>query len=157
MVNLLIASLQAVPPAVLRRPSRGCPPRAPLRRYPTPSCDACPAPAKVARLRAPPGWGARTMNREPFLARFIYGRQRFASPAASDMADSYRPDARPNPYLSILCYLFIHPTLRYSFTVICGRRIGLFDWQAGTWWLRERKSLNQNSPERRCFETLIVG
>src|SRR5215510_16101290 len=59
MVNLFIASVQAVPPAVLRRPSRGCPPRGPLRHYPTPSCDACPAPAKVALLRAPPGWGPR--------------------------------------------------------------------------------------------------
>jgi len=31
------------------------PPRAPLRRYPTPSCATCPAPAKVALHRAPPG------------------------------------------------------------------------------------------------------
>ncbi len=45
------------PPAFPRRPSRGRPPRAPLRRYPTPSCDACPAPANVTRRRAPPPGG----------------------------------------------------------------------------------------------------
>src|SRR5262249_24261138 len=41
-----------------RLPSRslgGRAPRAPLRRYPTPSCAACPAPAKGALHRAPPG------------------------------------------------------------------------------------------------------
>src|SRR5215471_15406808 len=38
---------------IIPRPS----PRALLRRYPTPSCDACPAPAKVVRYRAPPGYG----------------------------------------------------------------------------------------------------
>src|SRR5207244_7824516 len=32
-------------------------PRAPLRRDPPPSCDACPAPAKVALRRAPPCCG----------------------------------------------------------------------------------------------------
>jgi hypothetical protein len=36
-----------------QRPFRGCHPRAPLRRDPTPSCAACPAP--VARCRVPPG------------------------------------------------------------------------------------------------------
>jgi len=35
------------PPAFPRRPSRGRPPRAPLRRSPTPSWDACRAPVKV--------------------------------------------------------------------------------------------------------------
>jgi GMC oxidoreductase len=43
-------SVVAPPPC---HPSRGCHPRAPLRRDPTPSCAACPAP--VARCRAPPG------------------------------------------------------------------------------------------------------
>ena len=40
------------PPAVLCRPSRGCPPRIPLRRYPTPSCVVCPAPATGVPHRA---------------------------------------------------------------------------------------------------------
>ena len=39
-------------PSLPSRPARGLHPRAPLRRYPLPSCDACPAPAQVARRRA---------------------------------------------------------------------------------------------------------
>jgi len=50
--NVMHAALS--PPAVLRRPSRGCPCGAPLRRSPPPSCDACPAPAHSALRRAMP-------------------------------------------------------------------------------------------------------
>jgi hypothetical protein len=39
------------PPAFPNRPSRGLHPRASLRRYPNPSCDACPVPATVALRR----------------------------------------------------------------------------------------------------------
>ena len=45
------------PPAFPGRPFRGRRPRAPLRHYPTPSCGACPAPAKATQHRAPPGAG----------------------------------------------------------------------------------------------------
>ena len=48
---------EVAPPAFPSRPSRGLPPRAPLRRYPPPSCDASPAPAKGAVRRAPPCCG----------------------------------------------------------------------------------------------------
>ena len=55
--NLATRAAQLVP-VFPSRPSRGRPSRAPLRRYPTPSCAACPAPAQVALryavLRAPP-------------------------------------------------------------------------------------------------------
>ena len=44
-------SEREIPPAFPNRSSRGLHPRAPLRRYPTPSCDACPVPAKVALRR----------------------------------------------------------------------------------------------------------
>ena len=54
----LKSRLKSLPPAFHNRPSRGRRPRAPLRRYPTPSCGACPAPAKATQRRAPPGAGA---------------------------------------------------------------------------------------------------
>ena len=44
-------------PAFPSHPSRGRPPRASLRRFPPPSCATCPAPATVARRRAPLGCG----------------------------------------------------------------------------------------------------
>ena len=53
----------AAPWGVVHSPSRChaafCCPQAPPRPYPTPSCDACPAPVTVARPRAPPCSGAR--------------------------------------------------------------------------------------------------
>ena len=52
------AALKSSPPGLPRRPSRGRRPRAPLRRYPTPSCGVCPAPAQATQRRAPPGAGA---------------------------------------------------------------------------------------------------
>jgi hypothetical protein len=53
--------LQSLPPAFLRRPFRGRPIRAPLQRSPPPSCDACPAPAHLARRgsRGAQGSGGR--------------------------------------------------------------------------------------------------
>ena len=48
----------SVAPAVLRRPSRGCPPRVPLRRYPPPACATGPGrgrPLSAWRRGAPAG------------------------------------------------------------------------------------------------------
>jgi len=44
---------RAIPPAFPDHPSRGLHPRTSLRRYPTRSCDPCPAPANAVQRRAP--------------------------------------------------------------------------------------------------------
>jgi hypothetical protein len=45
--------------------------------------------------------------RAPILPRLLSGRQRSASPAASDMSEALRPDARPYLYLMALPYSLI--------------------------------------------------
>src|SRR5439155_25505830 len=61
IVNVLL--LKSSPLAFQNRPSRGCRPRAPLRRYPPPSCAACPGRAppccEPQRLAAAGRWGRR--------------------------------------------------------------------------------------------------
>src|SRR6266446_2298483 len=64
------------PLAFHNRLSRGRRPRAPLGRYPTPSCGACPAPAKVALRRAPPC--CRPLQRAPHAPWARRGRRRRA-------------------------------------------------------------------------------
>jgi len=50
------SKMRPLQPCAVARPEP-VPPGAPLKRSPPPSWDACPAPAKGARHRAPPGWG----------------------------------------------------------------------------------------------------
>jgi len=57
--------LQSLPPAFLRRPFRGRPPRAPLQRSPPPSCDACPASTHLAPHGGAPCGGAPGALRVP--------------------------------------------------------------------------------------------
>src|SRR5712692_5620481 len=66
----------SVPPACSSRPSRGRRPRVPLRRYPTPSCAACPgraAPCYAVLLAALTGCRAALGARQAPQARWPLG------------------------------------------------------------------------------------
>ena len=74
----------ALSPSLPRRPARGLPPRAPLRRYPLPSCDACPAPAQGARRRATGRSGGlrrRAGAPEEVCTRGVAGEERWGARA----------------------------------------------------------------------------
>src|SRR5262249_35713601 len=62
---------------------RGRRPRAPLRHYPTPSCGACPAPAKATQRRAPPGAGAFRRGSRVALGAREYPRRGVAGGASA--------------------------------------------------------------------------
>jgi hypothetical protein len=83
--------------------ARGRPPRAPLRRSPPPSCDACPASANVARRRAPPccgprggRWGALPRGRRHKAVCMSYPlHPRYQHPRVSPSERSRRPGTGP--------------------------------------------------------------
>src|SRR5262245_13368263 len=108
-------------PPACSSPARGLPPRAPLKRYPTPFSDACPAPAQVApalrRAAGPLGGGALAecdgRESEPAFARpkpvaRLKGHARPVQRAHSAPKNRKVPKVPPGPHLVLLCSPFPH-------------------------------------------------
>ena len=69
---------------------------------------------------------------EPFYRpRFPSGRQRFASPAASDTSEAHRPDPRPYPAFPSFPTSSFSSRMSQTATVVCGGRVLPLCWQAG--------------------------
>jgi len=65
-----LLSEEKAPPAFLRRPSRGCRPRSPRQRYPSPCRDACPD--RAPRRQVAAGGGVRLGGGAKCCLTFLY-------------------------------------------------------------------------------------